>query len=53
MGLRMKTFNTMGVHWKIRFLRGGQGHKKPIYRVAGCLKWRLAQLVELRVEGNW
>ena len=23
MGLRMKNFNILGVHWKIRFLGGG------------------------------
>ena len=31
MGLRMKNFN-IGFHWKIRFLRGGGIHEKPIYR---------------------
>ena len=29
MGLRMKSFNIIGFHWKIRFLGG---HKKPIYK---------------------
>ena len=29
MGLRMKSFSIMGVHWKIRFL--GEIHEKPIY----------------------
>ena len=30
----MKNFNTIGIHWKIRFLRGGGGEvqEKPIYR---------------------
>ena len=33
MGLKMKSFNIMGVHWKIQFLGGGGGdYKKPIYR---------------------
>ena len=32
MGLRIKIFNVMGVHWKIQFLgRGGRVHGKPIY----------------------
>ena len=30
MGLKMKSFNIMGVHWKIQFLGGD--YKKPIYR---------------------
>ena len=29
MGLRMKSFNILGVHWKIQLL-GGEVHKKPI-----------------------
>ena len=29
MGLRMKNFNILGVHWKIQFL-GGRGYEKPI-----------------------
>ena len=29
MGLRMKNFNIMRIHWKIRFL--GWVHEKPIY----------------------
>ena len=32
MGLRMKNFNIIGFHWKIRFLGGGGIHEKPIYR---------------------
>ena len=31
MGLRIKNFKIMGVHWKIQFLRGGGVHEKPIY----------------------
>ena len=34
MGLRMKNFNIMGIHWKIQFLRV---HEKPIYR-GNCIK---------------
>ena len=49
----MKKFNTIEVHWKIQFLGGGWGHKKPIYRGVGCLKPGLAQFLELRVEGSW
>ena len=30
MGLRMKNFNIMGIHWKIQFL-GGMGVKKNQY----------------------
>ena len=39
MGWRMKHFNILGVHWKIRVLnKGGRGvHEKPIYR-GNCLK---------------
>ena len=29
MGLRMKNFNILGVHWEIQFL-GGRGYEKPI-----------------------
>ena len=35
MGLRMKGFNILEVHWKILFLGGV--HKKPVYR-GDCLK---------------
>ena len=41
MGLRMKNFNIIGVHWKIWFLR--EGHEKPI-----CLKRVLGQFANLR-----
>ena len=32
MVLRMKNFNIFGVYWKIRLLRDGGGHEKPIYK---------------------
>ena len=51
MGLRMKNFNIMGVHWKIQFLSGGGGsHKKPIYIYREDLpeKGGLGQFADLR-----
>ena len=42
MGLKMKNFNIMGAHGKIRFLRGRMGGRileKLIYR-RNCLKGR-------------
>ena len=32
MGLEIKNFNIMEVHWKIRFLGWGEGHEKPVYK---------------------
>ena len=33
MRLRIKSFNILGLHWKILFLKVGEGvHEKPIYR---------------------
>ena len=39
MGFRMKNFDILGVHGKVRVLQGGGGgfHEKPIYRW-DCLK---------------
>ena len=46
MGLRMKKFNILGVHWKIRFL---EGVTKNQYRGGDYLKrGRLGQFVDLR-----
>ena len=48
MGLRMKNFNIMGVHWKIQFSRVGF-HKKPIYR-GDCMKrgaWTVFRFKEI------
>ena len=45
MGLRMKNFSIMRVHWKIRNLGGV--HEKPIYR-GNCLKKGLGQFAGLR-----
>ena len=34
MGLRIKNFNIVAVHWKIRFLEeGGSAHEKSVYKV--------------------
>ena len=38
MGLRMKNFNILGVHWKIRFLGGGGLLKTNIEGGRVCLK---------------
>ena len=48
MGLRMKNFNIMGVHWKIQFSRVGFT-KKPIYR-GDCLRrgaWTVFRFKEI------
>ena len=46
-GLRMKNFNIMGVHWKIRCL-GEFIKNQSIYRGEYPKKWGLGQLAELR-----
>ena len=53
MGLRMKSFNIMGVHWKIRFLGRGL-HKKLIYRSELPKKegGSLGQFADLRGGGD-
>ena len=50
MGLRMKNFNIMGVHWKIQFLSGGGGVTKNqyIYREDLPEKGGLGQFADLR-----
>ena len=45
MGLRMKSFSIMRVHWKIRFLGG---FTKNQYIVRDCLKRGLGQFSDLR-----
>ena len=49
MGLRMKNFNILGVHWKIQFL-GGRSYEKPI-QMGDCLKGWFGQFADLRVGG--
>ena len=52
MGLKMKNFNIMGIHWKIQFSgEGGGSHEKPIYR-GKCLKRGLGQFADLRWGGG-
>ena len=46
MGLRMKNFNILGVHWKI-WLLGGE-FKKNRYRGRDCQKRGLGQFADLR-----
>ena len=48
MVLRMKNFNTVRVHWKIRLLRG-EGTKNQ-YREGKLQKWRLGLFADLRGE---
>ena len=48
MGLRMKSFNIMGVHWKIWFLGG---FTKNQYIGGIALKGELGQFADLR--GAW
>ena len=50
MGLRMKNFNILWVHWKLRLLGGG-GYKKPIQR-GDCLTRGLEQFTDLS-RGAW
>ena len=49
MGLRMKNFDILGVHWKIWLL--GEFQEKLIYRGVLPKKGRLGQFVDLR--GAW
>ena len=58
MGLRMKNFNIIGFHWKIRFLGGGGIHEKPIYRDEFSKKEGLQLFADLSREleflsGDW
>ena len=48
MGLTMKKFNILEIHWKTQFLGGV--HEKPIER-GDCLKRGLGQFAHL--EGAW
>ena len=51
MGLRMKKFNILGIHWKIRLSRGRE-FTKNWYRLWDCLKeggGGLGQFANLRV----
>ena len=50
MGVKIKFFNIMGVHWKIWFL-AGRGYENSIYR-GNCLKNELGQLADLRGGGG-
>ena len=50
MGLRIKIFNTLGVHWKI-WLLGGEFTKKQ-YRGGLPKKGRLGQFADLRGGGG-
>ena len=53
MGLKMKTFNIMGVH-KFRGEEGGGSHKKTIYR-GNCLKrvaWTICRGLGKKEEGG-
>ena len=56
MVLRMKNFNILGVHWKIRLL-GGKGLTKNQYTGGYCLKRGHGQFVGLRrawqEKGGW
>ena len=51
MALRMKNFNILEVHWKIRFLRGGGSRKINIYWGIAT-KGGLEQFADLR-GGAW
>ena len=44
----MENVNIIWVHWKIRFLGGGDGHKKSQYIGGNCLKRGLRQFADLR-----
>ena len=46
MGLRIKNFKIMGVHWKLQFLRGV--HEKPIYM--GGLPKKAGGLDNLQIQ---
>ena len=50
MGLRMKSFNVMGVHWEIQFLGGI--HENLTYIGESHKKGELRQFADLKVEGG-
>ena len=51
MGLRMKNFNIMGVHWKIQFLSGGGGVTKNQYIYIG-FAWEGGAWTVCRFKGG-
>ena len=51
MGLTMKNFNILGVHWKIRFL--GEGLMKNQYKEGDCWKWGPWTFCWVKGKGAW
>ena len=51
MGLRMKNFNILGVHWKIQFL-GGRGYEKPI-QMGGLPERVVWTVCRFKCMGAW